>query len=158
MFMFLAETAAGTGTPASGGNWFFLIALILVVVVFYFLVIRPQKKQEKEQATMKNSLQVGDEITTIGGIVGCVVRVKDDIFTIVTSKERTRISFQRSALRSIDHRAGEPYDVAKDASVPAVAEKSETVEKPAFKKNKKQLAESTSDAKDASENTDGEAK
>lgn len=105
-YMLLEE--ATVAAPA-GGNLFFWISLILVIAVFYFLVIRPQKKQEREANELKNSLQVGDEITTIGGIVGIVVKVKEDIFTIVTSKERTRITFQRSALRSIDRRNGEPF-------------------------------------------------
>jgi preprotein translocase subunit YajC len=139
MFMFLdeaAETTASTASSLLSSNWLFFGMIALIIIVFYFLVIRPQKKQEKEQNTMKNSLREGDEITTIGGIVGCVVRVKDDIFTIVTSKERTRISFQRSALRSIDHRAGEPYNQKEDTpAVTAPAEKPAGLFK--FGKNKK---------------------
>ena len=107
-FMLLAETAA-TGQNGTLGGLITFIPLILIVVVFYFLVIRPQKNQERQANELKNSLQVGDEITTIGGIVGVVVRVKDDLFTIVTSNEKTRITFQRSALRSIDMRDGQPY-------------------------------------------------
>lgn len=158
MFMFLDEAAATTAGSTGAGsllssNWFFWIMLILIVVVFYFLVIRPQKKQEKEQNTMKNSLREGDEITTIGGIVGCVVRVKDDIFTIVTSKERTRISFQRSALRSIDHRAGEPYNPKEEAA--AVPEKTEKTEKtealPKSKKSRKEIV--SGNPADSAENT-----
>lgn len=106
--IFLAETQTG----GTGSSLFFWISLVLIIAVFYFLVIRPQKKQEREANALKSSLQVGDEVTTIGGIVGVVVRVKDDIFTLVTSKERTRISFQRSALRSIDRRNGEPFSMA----------------------------------------------
>lgn len=108
MYSFLAETQPS----GIGSSLFFWISLVLIIAVFYFLVIRPQKKQEREANALKNSLQVGDEVTTIGGIVGVVVRVKDDIFTLVTSKERTRISFQRSALRSIDRRNGEPFNPA----------------------------------------------
>ncbi len=132
MLMLLdASTSSGSTTTTSGGmtNWVFWIMLILIVVVFYFLVIRPQKKQEKEQNDMKNSLQVGDEITTIGGIVGCVVKVKDDIFTIVTSKDRTRISFSRFALRSIDRRAGEAYDPKKAKAEEKAAEAEKTDDK-----------------------------
>ena len=84
MFMLLDVTsAAGAGTTGGNGlsNWLFWGMLIVVVVAFYFFIIRPQKKQEKEQNDMKNSLKVGDDITTIGGIVGRVVKVKDDMFT-----------------------------------------------------------------------------
>lgn len=132
MFMLLdaSTTTAGTSGGALGGmsNWIFWIMLVLVVVVFYFLIIRPQKKQEKEQNDMKNSLKVGDDITTIGGIVGRVVKVKDDTFTIITSKDRTRMSFARFALRSIDYRAGEAYDPKKEAAN-AKTEKAEKAEK-----------------------------
>ena len=131
MLMLLdASTSAGGTTTATGGmtNWVFWIMLVLVVVVFYFLVIRPQKKQEKEQSNMKNSLRVGDDITTIGGIVGRVVKVKDDTFTIITSRDKTRMSFARFALRSIDFRAGEAYDPKKEAAN-VKADKAEKTEK-----------------------------
>lgn len=129
MFILLdasTTVAGGTGTPAQSGlsNWLFWIMLIVIVVVFYFLIIRPQKKQEKEQNDMKNSLKVGDDITTIGGIVGRVVKVKDDTFTIITSRDKTRMSFARFALRSIDFRAGEAYDPKKE-SANTKAEKTE---------------------------------
>ena len=100
-----ATTGAGVNGALQTPSWLFWVMLVVVIAVFYFLVIRPQKKQEKQQNELRNSLQVGDEITTIGGIVGVVVKVKDDMFTIITSKERTRISFQRFALRSIDRKA-----------------------------------------------------
>ena len=87
-----------------------------------------QKKQEKEQSNMKNSLRVGDDITTIGGIVGRVVKVKDDTFTIITSRDKTRMSFARFALRSIDFRAGEAYDPKKEAAN-VKADKAEKTEK-----------------------------
>ena len=85
-----------------------------------------RKKQEEE---MRKALAIGDEITTIGGIVGCVVKVKDDIFTIVTSKDRTRISFSRFALRSIDRRAGEAYDPKKAKAEEKTAEAEKTDDK-----------------------------
>lgn len=129
MYSFLAETQPS----GIGSSLFFWISLVLIIAVFYFLVIRPQKKQEREANALKNSLQVGDEVTTIGGIVGVVVRVKDDIFTLVTSKERTRISFQRSALRSIDRRNGEPFNPAPVATPKKVkgAKDEEKTEAPA---------------------------
>ena len=76
-----------------------IIMLVAVFVVFYFFGIRPQKKQEKQQADMRNNLQVGDEITTIGGIIGKVVSIKDETCVIETSRE----SSFKSGL--IDYRA-----------------------------------------------------
>lgn len=141
MFILLdaATSAADTGTAATGGlsNWLFWIMLIVIVVVFYFLIIRPQKKQEKEQNDMKNSLKVGDDITTIGGIVGRVVKVKDDTFTIITSRDKTRMSFARFALRSIDFRAGEAYDPKKESANTKAEKTEKTDEKSTDKEENK---------------------
>ena len=114
-------------TNLFSSQWFFWIMLVVIIGVFYFVVLRPQKKQQREQDNMRNSLRVGDEITTIGGIVGRVVRVREDTFTIITSKERTRLTFKRSALSSIDKKADEPVaetpaettDTAKEPEVEA---------------------------------------
>ena len=79
--------------------------LVVVVVVFYFFGIRPQKKQEKEIANMRNSLQVGDEITTIGGIIGKVVSIKDETCVIETSRDCTKIRILKSAISKVDVKA-----------------------------------------------------
>ena len=76
--------------------------IVLVIVVFYFFMIRPQKKQEKKDAEMRNSLMVGDEVTTIGGIIGKVVSIKEETFVLETTKEKTKIRFLRGAIRSVD--------------------------------------------------------
>ncbi|MBQ0010563.1 MAG: preprotein translocase subunit YajC [Ruminococcus sp.] len=103
-FWFLDE-AASTAAPA-GGNWLgLIISFGLIAVVFYFFMYRPQKKQDKQNNQMRSSLAVGDEVTTIGGIVGRVVSVKEDTFVLETTKDRTKIRFLRSALRSIDVKA-----------------------------------------------------
>lgn len=81
------------------------VMLVLLVVVFYFFILRPQKKQEKETANMRNSLQVGDEITTIGGIIGRVVSIKEETVLLETSKDKTKIRILKSAVRSIDVKA-----------------------------------------------------
>ena len=82
-----------------------LVMLVGVVVVFYFFMYRPQKKQEKQAAEMMNNLAIGDEITTIGGIIGRVVRIKDDTCVIETSKDGTKIRILKSAIRSVDVKA-----------------------------------------------------
>ncbi len=97
---------AGTTTTNPTGTWLYSVAMIVVLfVVFYFFGIRPQKKQEKQLAEMRNSLQVGNEITTIGGIIGKVVSIKEETATIETSHDRTKIRILKSAVRSIDVRA-----------------------------------------------------
>ena len=82
-----------------------LVMLVGVVVVFYFFVMRPQKKQERALAQMLNDLTVGDEITTIGGIIGKVVRIKDETCVIETSKDGTKIRILKSAVKSVDVKA-----------------------------------------------------
>ena len=87
-----------------------IIMLVAVFVVFYFFGIRPQKKQEKQQADMRNNLQVGDEITTVGGIIGKVVSIKDETCVIETSRERTKIRILKSAISRVDVKAEDSVD------------------------------------------------
>ncbi len=87
-----------------------VIMLVGVFVVFYFFGIRPQKKQEKQQADMRNNLQVGDEITTIGGIIGKVVSIKDETCVIETSRERTKLRILKSAISRVDVKAEDTVD------------------------------------------------
>ena len=87
-----------------------ILIIVLFVVVVYFLMIRPQKKQEKETKNMRDNLQVGDEITTIGGIIGKIVSIKEETITIETSHDRTKIRFLRSAVRSVDVKAEDAQD------------------------------------------------
>ena len=105
MFSFLLQSEPGAGGAL--GNLSSIIMLVVVVVAFYFLLIRPQKKQEKAANEMRNSLQKGDEITTIGGIVGKIVGMTDETITIETSKDKTKIRFFKSAVRSVDVKANE---------------------------------------------------
>ena len=83
-----------------------IIMIVLLVGVFY-LMYRSNKKQEKETNEMRNSLEIGDEITTIGGIIGEIVRIKEETVTIETGKDRTKIRILRSAVRSVDVHAYE---------------------------------------------------
>lgn len=87
------------------------IGLILVMIVaFYFLAIRPQKKQEREVNEMRNNLQVGDEITTIGGIIGKIISIKDETVMIETGHDRTKIRILKSAVRNVDVKAEDAQD------------------------------------------------
>lgn len=108
-FLQLADTTASTtaangATGATGGWAAMLLQLLpfaLIIVVFYFLLIRPQKKRQKEEQQMRNSLRVGDELVTIGGICGRVVSLKDDTVTIESGADRTKIVFQKSAIQTV---------------------------------------------------------
>ena len=97
-----------SGTTTTGGGNDLIMTLVMVVVMialFYFLAIRPQKKQEKEANAMRNSIQVGDEITTIGGIIGKVVSIKEETLVLETTRNCTKIRILKSAVRSIDVKA-----------------------------------------------------
>lgn len=99
-----------TSGSSSGSMWVTIIMLVAVFVVFYFFGIRPQKKQEKEASNMRNSLQVGDEVTTIGGIIGKVVSIKDETCVIETSHDRTKIRILKSSISRVDVKAEDSVD------------------------------------------------
>ena len=82
-----------------------LIMLVVMFVAMYFLTIRPQKKAEKEANDMRNNLEVGDEITTIGGIIGKIVSIKDETCVIETSRDGTKIRILKQAVRNVDVKA-----------------------------------------------------
>ena len=95
MIQFL-ETA-----PQGGGLTSMLLMFVPLFLIMYFFMIRPQKKQEKQIAEMRNSLMVGDEICTNGGIIGRVYSIKEDIITLEINKERTKLKIYRWAIREI---------------------------------------------------------
>lgn len=68
-----------------------LVVMVLVFVMMYFIMIRPQKKKEKEAKEMRDNLQIGDEVTTIGGITGIIVRKGEDTVVIETGGDRSKI-------------------------------------------------------------------
>ena len=82
-----------------------LIMLVVMFVAMYFLTIRPQKKAEKEANDMRNNLEVGDEITTIGGIIGKIVSIKNETCVIETSRDGTKIRILKQAVRNVDVKA-----------------------------------------------------
>lgn len=98
--MFLTDTAAAGNTGLQGITT--IIMIVAMVAIFYFFMYRPQKKQDKETNDMRNALQVGDEITTIGGIIGKIVSIKDETVLIETSNERNKIRILRTAVRNVD--------------------------------------------------------
>jgi len=94
-------TAAAEAAPWYAGIIQFL-PIIIIILVFYFVLIRPENKRKKETAKMRDELKAGDEITTIGGIVGRVTNVRDDEFTLETSNDKTKIRFKKWAVSTVD--------------------------------------------------------
>ncbi|MBE6795130.1 MAG: preprotein translocase subunit YajC [Ruminococcaceae bacterium] len=79
-----------------------MILMLLMIPAMYFLMIRPQKKKQKQEQQMRDSIQIGDEITTIGGIMGRVVTVKEDSIVLETGADRIKMKFQRWAIQTND--------------------------------------------------------
>ena len=100
-----------------------LLGIVFLFVIMYFFMIRPQKKQERKDAEMRDALAVGDEVTTIGGIIGKVVSIKEETFVLETTKDRTKIRFLKGAIRSVDVKIADV--VAAQAAEKAEAETEE---------------------------------
>ena len=110
LFALTACTTVGeNGEPVdSTGQLIMTIGMLVVMVaVFYFMIIRPQKKQEKETAKMLDELTPGDTISTVGGIIGVVLKVKDDMVLIETGADRTRIQIAKWAVRKVEEKAND---------------------------------------------------
>ena len=89
-----------------------MLIILVVMIAFIFFSSRSQKKQERQVEEMRNNLAVGDEVTTIGGIIGRVVSIKDETCVIETSRECSKIRILKSAIRTVDVKA---EDVAAEA-------------------------------------------
>ena len=105
--MTLLGFSAGTG--GNSGSMITMILLYgLIIAVFYFILIRPQSKQKKKEEEMRNSIDVGDTIVTIGGIVGKVVSVKDEDLVIETGADRNKLKLKKWAIGSNETKRNAP--------------------------------------------------
>ena len=110
-----------------------IIMLVVMIGVFYFMLIRPENKRKKEAEQMRSSLKNGDKVTTIGGITGVVVNIKDDQFVIETGAAQVRIEFCKWALSTNDT----AVEAQKEKQKKAMEEKAKAVaEKKAERANK----------------------
>ncbi len=130
-FLFLDQAANSAeenpwATVLMFGFW------ILIFVAMYFLLIRPQRKKQKEEEALRSSIEIGDDVTTIGGIVGKVIALRedDDTFVLETGSDKTRIRFKKWAVSSIDTPEKQPKE-----------EKKENKKSRKDKKNKKEGSE-----------------
>ena len=101
---------AATGTATTAEMLLSFLPMILIIVFMIVLIYLPQKRQDKKDAAMRSSIEIGDKVTTIGGIVGKIVMVKPDTIVIETGSDRTKIRFRRSAISSV-----EKLDTGKDS-------------------------------------------
>ena len=102
--VFAAESQA---QESSGGNnqwWIMLIIYAAIIVGAYFLLFRPQSKKKKKEAALRKNAQIGDEVTTIGGISGRIIAIKEDTDSIIleTGTDRNKINVKRWAISTVD--------------------------------------------------------
>ena len=95
MFNFLSAAPAG----GMGGT---IVMMVAMLGLMYFMLIRPENKRKKEAEEMRSSLKAGDEVTTIGGVTGTVVDVKENKFVLESGADRVRIEFTKTAL-AVNH-------------------------------------------------------
>ncbi len=103
-------------TDNDGNTWALFILYALIIAVFWFILIRPQSKQKKKEEQMRNSVEVGDTIVTIGGIVGRVVSIKDDDIVVETGADRNKMKLKKWAIGTNEtvHEAPKADEKGKD--------------------------------------------
>ncbi len=97
----MEEATSAVSGGAMGGLSGTLIYLVVMIAIFYFLLIRPQKKREKQTRIMLNDMRPGDEVITIGGVMGNIVSIKEDRVVIETGANRTKLTFEKGAIKTV---------------------------------------------------------
>ena len=100
ILLMAASTGAAAGAGSGQQTTTMIIMMVVLFVVMYFFMIRPQKKRQKEEQEMRNSLEIGDEIVTIGGIVGRVVTIRENDLVIETGSDRNKMKIERWAINT----------------------------------------------------------
>lgn len=108
--LFLTPMSSGGSAGSGQGSLLtLLVPFVLLIAVMYFIMIRPQKKKEKKEAELRNSIQVGDEVVTAGGIVGIVFSIKEDpdnknnsTIVIETGGDRSKIRVKKWAIYAVE--------------------------------------------------------
>lgn len=100
----MIQFLSATGSASMTETLFTLLPMILIIAFMFILIYLPQKRQDKKDAAMRSSIEIGDKVSTIGGIVGivCAIADKDDTIVLETGSDRTKIRFRRSAIASVE--------------------------------------------------------
>jgi len=131
--MYIAYAADGSSAGGLGNGWMTWVMIAVIFAALYFFTIRPQNKRDKELRNFRNNLKPGDEIVTIGGIYGRVVRIMEDRVVIVVGSEKTKLEMAKSAINSY---AGSS-DAGTSSTKTKEAEEPEKESKPSPKSIKK---------------------
>ena len=104
MINYLPTLAATTENQGFGSMLPMILIYVAIFAALYFFILRPNSKKKKEEAQMRNSLEIGDDITTIGGIMGKVVAIKDeeDAIIIETGSDRVKMKFKKWCISTVD--------------------------------------------------------
>lgn len=113
---------AATPQPTGAYGWSTIIMMVVLLLAFYFILIRPQRKKEKKDAEMRKNLQIGDEIVTVGGIVGIVCKIEEETLVIETGGDRSRLRIKKWAV-------SQNLDAEKEAAAVTAAAKAEKMGK-----------------------------
>lgn len=108
--------AAAGATDSTASMFSSLLIPVAMLGVLYFVMFRPSQKKQKEEAKMRAAIEVGDEVVTIGGIIGIVVSIKDDTMVIETGTDRSKIRMLRAAIQQ--------NNTPREAAAPAKSAKS----------------------------------
>ncbi len=119
------------------------LPLILLIVLMYFLLIRPQKKREKETTEMRNSIRVGDEVVTIGGICGKIVKTKDETLIIEVGADKVKFEIMRWAISKVEVKSEGGKKAAAVAEPEADADAANKKIKPKRMKKADEIADET---------------
>jgi len=113
---------AATPQPTGAYGWSTIIMMVVLLLAFYFILIRPQRKKEKKDAEMRKNHQIGDEIVTVGGIVGIVCKIEEETLVIETGGDRSRLRIKKWAV-------SQNLDAEKEAAAATAAAKAEKMGK-----------------------------
>lgn len=132
--MYIAYASDGSSAGGLGNGWMTWVMIAVIFAALYFFTIRPQNKRDKELRNFRNNLKPGDEIVTIGGIYGRVVRIMEDRVVIVVGSEKTKLEMAKSAINSYASQSNAGASAAPKAKE---AEEPEKESKPSPKSIKK---------------------
>ena len=156
MVRYLLDGAAATTEQAQGGaNPLIMVAIFAVfIILWYVIALRPQRKKEKELRAKVDKMRVGDQVITIGGLVGKVANIRDDEVTIMTSAANTLVTFKKNAINSVISRDAKPEDT-KDQAASKEEKKSDKI---VLKKKEKTEEAPVEEATEKEDNGLGELK
>ncbi len=130
------------------------LPLILIFVAFWFFLIRPQKKRDQKTQEMRNSVQPGDEIVTIGGVVGKVLSVKEDAIVIYCGSDKTKMEFKKWAISEVTRKNEKPVKEVKEPEKTESAEAAEVHTKKKIRKLVKKTDDEAAEDAGQADNTE----